>query len=67
MSTYPNLNIDPDLLKKTKDDEIKTLKYTTEKHNIESIIKSLKIDNEYYRKKYESWKKRKNFQLSLNF
>ena len=32
MSTYPNLNNEPELLKiKTRDDEIKKLKYETEK------------------------------------
>ena len=51
MSTYPNLNIDPELLKiKTKGDEIKELKYRSEKHDHENILKSLKIDNEYYKK-----------------
>ena len=47
MRTYPNLNNDPDFLKiKTKGDEIKNLKYRTEKHDHENILKSLKIDNE---------------------
>ena len=53
MSTYPNINIniEPELLKiKPKDDEIKDLKYKTEKHDYENILKSLKIDNEYYKK-----------------
>ena len=60
--TYPNLNNEPDLLKiKTKDDEIKNLKYETEnlkncneRHNHEIILKSLKVDNEYYKKKYKN-------------
>ena len=54
MSVYPNLkNDDVELLKiKTRDDEIKKLKYQTEKHDYESILKSLKVDNEYYKKKY---------------
>ena len=48
MSTHPNLNNEPELLKmKTKDDEIKDLKHKTEKHDYENIIKSLKIDSEY--------------------
>ena len=48
MSTYPNLNIDPELLKiETKNDENKDLKYKTEKHDHENILKSLKIDTEY--------------------
>ena len=42
------------ILKKTRDDEIKNLKYQTEKHDHENILKSLKIDNEYYKKKYKS-------------
>ena len=60
MRTYPNINNDPELLKiKTRDDEIKNLKYQTGKHDHEIILKSLKIDNEYYKKKYKSLKKRK--------
>ena len=38
----------------------KELRYKTEKHDHENIIKSLKIDNEYYKKKNTSIKKRKN-------
>ena len=58
MSTYPNLNKDPELLKiKTKYDEMKDLKYKTEKHDHENIFKSLKIDNENY-KKYKSLNKK---------
>ena len=62
MTTYPNLNNnnEPELLKiKTRDDEIKNLKYQTEKHDHENILKSLKSDNEYYKKKYESLNKKK--------
>ena len=67
MSTYPNLKIDPELLKmKTKDDEIKDLKYKTEKRHQEKILKSLKIDNEYY-KKYKSVKKRSVYDRFRNF
>ena len=52
MSTYPNLNIEPEILMiKTRDDEIKNLKYQTEKHDHKNILKSFKIDNEFYRKK----------------
>ena len=55
MSIYPNLNSDPDLLKiKTREDEIKKIKYQNEKHDHENILKSLEVDNEYYKKKYES-------------
>ena len=60
MSTYPNLNIEPELLKiKTRDDGIKNLNYQTEKHDHENIIKSLKIDNEYYKTKDKSLIKKK--------
>ena len=52
MSTYPNINNEPELLKiKTRDDEIKNLNYPTEEHDHENILKSLKNDNEHYRKK----------------
>ena len=47
MTNYPDLKNEPELLKiKTRDDEIKNLKYQTEKHDFENILKSLKIDNE---------------------
>ena len=67
MTNYPDLKNEPELLKiKTKDDEIKNLKYETEvlkyqteKHHHENILKSLKIDNEYYKKKYKSLNKKK--------
>ena len=60
MSTYPTLKNEAELLKiTTKDDEIKTLKYKTEKHDYENILKSLKNDNEYYKKKYNSLNKKK--------
>ena len=60
MSTYPDLKNEPELLKiKTRDDEIKNLKYQTEKHDYENILKSLKVDNEYYRKRYKSLNKKK--------
>ena len=53
MSTYPNLNNEPELLKmKPKDDQLKELQYETEKHDHENILKSLKIDNEYCKKKH---------------
>ena len=51
MSTYPNIKNEPELVRiKTRDDEIKNLKYQIEKHDHENILKSLKIDNEYYKK-----------------
>ena len=60
MATYPNLNNDPELLKiGTKDDEVKDLKITTEKHDYENTLKSLKIDSEYYKKRYKSLNKKK--------
>ena len=37
----------------------KELKYKTEKHDHENIVKSLKIDTEYYKKKYKSLNKKK--------
>ena len=60
MTTYPKLNNEPELLKtKTSDDEIKKLKYQTEKHDHENILKSPKSDNESYKKKYKSLNKKK--------
>ena len=50
MTTYLNINNEPELLKiKTRDDE-KKLKYQTEKHDHENMLKSLKIDNKNYKK-----------------
>ena len=64
MSTYPNINNEPELLKiKIRDDEIKNLKYQTRKHDHENILKSLKIDIEYYKKKYKSLNKKKVFMI----
>ena len=60
MSTYSNLNNEPELLKiKTRDDEIKNLKYQTEKHDHENILKSLIIDNDYYKRNYKNLNKKK--------
>ena len=60
MSTYPNITNEPELLKiKTRKDEIEKLNYQTEKHDHENIFKSLKVDNEYYKKKYKSLNKKK--------
>ena len=60
MSNYPDLKNEPELLKiRTRDDEIKNLKYQTEKHDHENILKSLKVDNEYYKKKYKNLNKKK--------
>ena len=60
MTSYPDLKNEPELLKtKTRDDEIRKLKYQTEKHDHENILKSLKSDNEYYKKKYKNLNKKK--------
>ena len=60
MTTYPNLNSDPELLEvETRDDEIKKLQNQSEKHDHENILKSLKIDTEYYKKKYKKLNKKK--------
>ena len=62
MSTYPNLNNDLELPKiKTRNAEIEELKYKAEKHDQEKILKSLKVDNENYKKNYESSKNRKSY------
>ena len=37
----------------------KNLKYQSEKHDHENILKSLKVDNEYYKKKYKNLNKKK--------
>ena len=60
MSTYPNLNSEPELHEiKTGDDGIRKLKNHTEKHDHENMLKSLKIDNEFYKKKYKTLNKKK--------
>ena len=60
MSTYLNFNNDSKLLKiKTKDDQLKELQYKTEKHDNDNKLKSLKIDNEFYKKKYKILNKKK--------
>ena len=62
MNNYPDLKNEPEILKiKTRDDEIKSLKYQTEKHDHENILKPLKNDNEYYKKKKIFEKKRKEY------
>ena len=59
---------EPELLKiKTRDDEIKSLRYQTEKHDHENILKSLKSDNEYYTKKYKSLNKKKILLIITEF
>ena len=60
MTDYRDLKKEPEFLKiKTRDVEIKNLKCQIEKHDHEKIIKPLKIDNEYYKKKYKNLKKKK--------
>ena len=61
MSGYPILKTDDvEILKiKTKDDQLKKLQYKTEKYDHENILKSLRIDNEYYKKKSKSLNKKK--------
>ena len=59
MSTHRKTNNEPELLKiKTRDNEIKYLKYQTEKHDHENIYKSLIIDDECYKKKYKNLNKK---------
>ena len=56
MSAYPNLHESgaTSLGIKTRDEEIKNLKYQTERHDYENILKNLKSDSEKYKKKYKS-------------
>ena len=50
----------PALLKITiTNDEIQELKIKTEKQAYENFLKSLRIDGEYYKKKYKNLKKKK--------
>ena len=44
-----------------KDDTIRYLQYKTEKHDHEYILKSLKIDSEYYKRKYKNLNQKKVF------
>ena len=43
----------------TRDDEIKKIKNQIEKHDHENILKNLKVDNEYYKRKYKNLNKKK--------
>ena len=68
MTSYPNLGSEPEKLNmKTRDDEIKDLKYKTEKRDYENMVKSLKNNNDYYRKKNESLMKKKVFKIVSEF
>ena len=44
---------------KTKDDQLREVQYRQEKYDYENILKSLKVDNECYKKKYKSLNKKK--------
>ena len=60
MTYYPDLKNEPELLKvKTGDDEIKSLKCQNEKYDFENNLKSLKIDNEFYKKNFKTLNKKK--------
>ena len=60
MTTYPNITKEPELLKiKTRDDEIINLYYQSEKHDHENILKSPKINEEYFKKEYKSLNEKK--------
>ena len=62
--SYPNINKEPELIRiKTRVDEIQSLKYQAEKYDHENKLKSLKIDNEYNKKKYKSLNKKKVFMI----
>ena len=51
---HPKLNKNPELLKrKPKMMRLKVLKYKTEKHDHENILKSPEIQNDYSEKKYK--------------
>ena len=59
---------DVELLKiKTKDDQLKELQNKTEKHDHENILKSLKVDIDYYKKKYKSLNKKKILLIITEF
>ena len=60
MSTNPILNNDPELFKvTTKDEQLKKVQIKTEKHDHENVLKSLRMNNEFFRKKYNSSNKKK--------
>ena len=60
MSTYPNLENDRESLKiETREDGIEGLRYKSEKYDYGKNLKSPKIRNESYEKKYKSLNKKK--------
>ena len=66
MTNYPDSRNESEatLLKiKKRDDEIKNLNYQTRKHDYDNILKSLKRDNEYFKKKQKSVDKKKIFMI----
>ena len=68
MSTHSSIKNEPELLKiKTRDDKIKNLKYQKEEHDHENILKGVKIDNDYFKKKYKSLNKKNIVNYHRNF
>ena len=66
--SYLGITNEPELLKtKTRDDEIKNLKYQTEKHDYENLLRTLQANSEKYKKKYKSLNKMKVLLLSLKY
>ena len=60
MSTYPNINNEPELLKiKRRDDDVNNLHHQSERHDYENLLKSPKNYNEYYKRNKQIWKKKK--------
>ena len=54
------MNNEPERFKiKSKDDQLKELHYRTERHDHENILKSLKTNHEYYKKKYKNLNRKK--------
>ena len=59
--TSPSSKEDPTLLQiRSKDDGIKSLKIKTDEHYFEKTLKSLRIDKDYYSKKYTKTNKKKS-------
>ena len=44
---------------KIRDDEVKNLKYQTERHDLENVLKSFKVDNDYHKQKFKTLNKKK--------
>ena len=58
---------DPTLLEITTEDEIIELKYKTEKHDHQKILKSFKIDDDFYKKKCKSLNEKKILLIITEF